>query len=258
VLFSAIRHREVPELTSWLKPWPASAYDRSRYAESIFRRVAPRYDTLTRLLSFGGDGRWKEEVASAACASGRTARILDLATGTAAFPLLLSRRGHEGPIVALDRSGEMLAIGRRKCAGLPRVRFVRGDLNALPMGECAFDAVTIGYGLRYPADLHLFARDVFRLLKPGGVFLSLDFGLPRHRAFRSLAMGYLLVFGAVWGLLLHGRPATYAHIVESLRAYPGQEALARILEESGFREALVSDHWGGITVTVRAVRPLET
>ena len=240
---------------TWIKPWPSSSDDRARYAESIFRRVAPRYDTLTRALSFGRDDTWKERLALDLVAGGASARVLDLATGTAALPLLLRRAGHRGTIVGLDRSTEMLALGRGKCAETPGIRFLRGDLSRLPFKGGSFDAVTMGYGLRYPGDLRAFLGEVLRLLRPGGRFLSLDFGLPASGFYRSLALGYLLGAGSFWGLVLHGRPLTYTHIVESLRAYPGQRVLAALMNEAGFADTSLEEHLGGIAVSIRSRKP---
>jgi demethylmenaquinone methyltransferase/2-methoxy-6-polyprenyl-1,4-benzoquinol methylase len=236
-----------------LKPWPAERGERARYAESIFREVAPRYDTLTRALSFGRDARWKERLAADAGAEGKDARVLDLATGTAALPLLLGRAGHRGLIVGLDRSAEMLLRGRAKAA--PDVRFLRGDLDRLPFQDQSFDVVTMGYGLRYPTDLPAFLRDVHRLLRPGGRFLTLDFGLPSSGPYRSLAVAYLLGAGSFWGLVLHGRLGTYTHIAESLQAYPGQRALAALMNEAGFADISLHEHLGGVAVSIRCRKP---
>ena len=163
--------------------------------------------------------------------------------------------GHTGPIVGLDRSADMLALARGKCSGVERIQFLRGDLGNLPFADRSFDAVTIGYGLRYPPDLPAFLSDVLRLLRPNGRFLSLDFGLPASPAFRSLALGYLLAAGAFWGLALHGRPGTYAHIVESLRAYPGQRAVVGLMNEAGFADTSYEEHLGGIAVLIRGRKP---
>jgi demethylmenaquinone methyltransferase/2-methoxy-6-polyprenyl-1,4-benzoquinol methylase len=149
----------------------------------------------------------------------------------------------------------MIALARRKCAGMQGVRFLRGDLGRIPFPDCSFDAVTIGYGLRYPSDLPSFLRDVFRLLRTNGRFLSLDFGVPDRHSYRSLATGYLLLAGAFWGFALHGRPGTYAHIVESLRAYPGQRAVAAMMNEAGFADTSIEEHLGGIAATIRGRKP---
>lgn len=146
----------------------------------------------------------------------------------------------------------MLAHARLKCRGCERIGLLKGDLNRLPFMDESFDAVTAGYSLRYPADLPRFLRDVHRLLRPGGLVLILDFGLPEGRTLRALARAYLLSFGAVWGLALHGRPRTYAHIVESLEAYPGQGGLEASLRSAGFTDVSIEEHLGGMAVTARA------
>lgn len=239
----------------WLKKWPVDSRKRNDYVDGIFRRVAPRYDRLTRLLSFGQDQRWKETAVGLLPPSPRTARILDLATGTGAFPDLLRRAGHEAAVLGLDRNPAMIERARSKCAGLKGVEFALGDLNALPVAAAAFDGVLVGYGLRYLDDLREGARAAFRALRPGGVFVSLDFGLPTRGWYRSLCLAYLLLFGTIWGLALHGRLDTYWHIVESLRAYPGQAALVRALEEAGFESVVIAEQLGGISVLARAEKP---
>ena len=239
-----------------LGDWPADGAARRAYADAIFRRVAPRYDLLTRLLSFGSDRRWKEELVALLPPPREGGRILDLASGTGELPILVRRAGRAEPIVALDRNREMLARARAKGLGSngAGVAFVVGDLNSLPVAEGAFDAVLMGYGLRYPVDLPATLASIRRALRPGGVFLSLDFGLPESAWYRRLCLGYLMAAGTVWGALLHGRPATYWHIVESLRAYPGQRALLRMLEDAGFARVVVADRLGGIAAIAMASR----
>jgi demethylmenaquinone methyltransferase/2-methoxy-6-polyprenyl-1,4-benzoquinol methylase len=180
------------------------------------------------------------------------ARILDLATGTAAFPDLLRRAGHQGTILGIDRSQAMLSRARMKCAALDGVHFARGDLNAIPVADATFDVILLGYGLRYIGDLREAMAATHRALRPGGVFISLDFGLPPSSWYRHLSLAYLFVFGTLWGLLLHGKLDTYWHIVESLQAYPGQAALGRALEEAGFARIVIAEQLGGISVLARA------
>lgn len=239
-----------------LRSWPTDGASRRAYADAVFQRVAPRYDLLTRLLSFGSDRRWKEELVALLPAPRAGGRILDLATGTGELPILARRAGRAEPIVALDRNREMLERARAKGLGSGRegVSFVVGDLNSLPVSENAFDAVLMGYGLRYPIDLPATLAAIRRALRPGGVFLSLDFGLPENALYRRLCLAYLMGAGTLWGALLHGRPRTYWHIVESLRAYPGQRALLGMLEAAGFARVVVADRLGGIAVIAMGER----
>lgn len=238
------------------REWPRLREPRRAYVDAIFRRIATRYDLLTRVLSFGQDRRWKSCVIDRLPAPRDEGVVLDLATGTAELPLLARRRGRPERIVAVDRSLSMLERGRAKteAEGARGIQFVAGDLNTLPVADDAFDAVLIGYGLRYPLDLRRTLAEIRRSLKPGGVFVSLDFGIPRNGFARRAMFGYLLTMGTLWGLLLHGRPGTYWHIVESLRAYPGQAALAGLLEEVGFERVVVEERLLGSAAIVTGVR----
>jgi ubiquinone/menaquinone biosynthesis methyltransferase len=239
------------------REWPRPAAARRHYVDAIFGRIAPRYDFLTRVLSFGQDRRWKEAAIAALPASREGGAILDLATGTAELPLIARARGRNDRIVAVDRSSSMLAQGRAKVrnAGADKIRFVAGDLSALPIAAGKFDAVLVGYGLRYPVDLRATLAGVLQALRPGGVFISLDFGIPTNAALRRIMYGYLLSMGTVWGLVLHGRPGTYWHIVESLRAYPGQHGVARMMEDVGFTRVTVQERMLGSAAILRGERP---
>jgi demethylmenaquinone methyltransferase/2-methoxy-6-polyprenyl-1,4-benzoquinol methylase len=235
-----------------LRLWPSGAAARSAYAERIFATVADRYDLFTRLLSFGADARWKRSVARAALdASG--GRVLDLATGTGAIPEAVRRLGYAGSIVGLDRSGPMILRGADRLVRA-RVTLARGDLNRLPLRAGSFDAITMGYGLRYIAELDPTLRELHDLLRPSGVLVSLDFGRPESAFLRAACHAYLLAAGSLWGLLLHGRPGTYLHIVESLRAYPGQGAVAEAMGRAGFVQVERRDLMGGIAALLTARR----
>jgi len=236
-----------------IRPWPRDRARRRAYIDGVFERVAPQYDRLTRLLSFGMDDRWKASLLTLLREEHRDGSVLDLATGTGAFPLLLRREGHRGPIVGADRSPAMLARARVKCDG-GDIRFVEADLNALPFAPESFDLIVMGYGLRYLDDLPRAMEAVHRVLRPGGVFLTLDFGVPRNALMRAFCFSYLFVVGTLWGLLLHGRADTYWHIVESLEAYPGQDALVSALERAGFEQLLVAERIGGLSVVTSGER----
>lgn len=178
-----------------------------------------------------------------------------MASGTGDFPIHLRQAGFEAPIIGLDRNFPMLAVAREKCSGLSRVTFIPADLMHIPIKDRSFDVVTMGYGLRYPADIRGVLREVFRLLDGGGVFVAMDFGLPKNLLYREICFGYLLGFGTLVGLLLHRKADTYWHIVESLKVYPGQEAVRQWLEETGFVEVEMRELLGGIIVIHRGVRP---
>jgi demethylmenaquinone methyltransferase/2-methoxy-6-polyprenyl-1,4-benzoquinol methylase len=240
---------------SLIRPWPRDRARRRAYVDDVFERVAPQYDRLTRLLSFGMDDRWKAGLLTLLKEEHRDGSVLDLATGTGAFPLLLRREGHRGPIVGVDRSPAMLARARSKCRGAD-IRFVEADLNALPFASRSFDVIVMGYGLRYLDDLPRAMDSAYRVLRPGGMFLTLDFGVPRNALVRGFCFSYLFLVGTLWGLVLHRRADTYWHIVESLEAYPGQDALVDALTRAGFGQLLVAERIGGLSVVTSAERAM--
>jgi demethylmenaquinone methyltransferase/2-methoxy-6-polyprenyl-1,4-benzoquinol methylase len=209
---------------------------------------------MARLFSLGMVHGWKKKSVDL-IPRNHPRRILDLASGTGDFPIHLRRAGFAAPIVGMDRSLPMLAVAREKCSGLSRISFIPADLMHIPIKDRSFDVVTMGYGLRYLADIRSVLGEVFRLLGSRGVFVAMDFGLPRNLLYRKICFGYLLGFGSLVGLLLHRKPDTYWHIVESLKVYPGQEAVRQWLEAAGFVEVEMRELLGGIIVIHRGVRP---
>lgn len=212
-----------------------------RYNARLFTTIAGRYDFITRLLSYGRDQAWKRDlVGRASIAPGQ--RVLDLACGTGDLALAAAARGAE--VIGLDLAPRMIHLARAK-AGAGQVRFLAGDMTALPLTPASVDVVTTGYGLRNVPDLDRAIAEIARVLRPGGRFLSLDFERPAHAAWRRAYFTYLTVVGATVGTLLHGDPDTYRYIPASLARYPGAAAVADRLRAHGFASAEVVSKMGG-------------
>lgn len=240
---------------SLLKEWPESIPERQAYVDPIFATIARKYDFMKKVMSLGQEQRWKAEAIDLIPKNGGQERVLDLASGTGDFPLYLGNRGFRAPIVGVDRNLKMLGVAKERCAQKPEIKFVQGDLMQIPLKDHCFDVITMGYGLRYVADIDQTLREVFRLLREGGIFVCLDFGVPKRALVKRLSFGYLFLFGTFWGLVLHGKKDTYWHIVESLNAYPGQDSVKKSLQEIGFAKIKLREHLGGIIATLAAVRP---
>jgi demethylmenaquinone methyltransferase/2-methoxy-6-polyprenyl-1,4-benzoquinol methylase len=112
---------------------------------------------------------------------------------------------------------------------------VCGDATALPFADGSFDCVFIGYGLRNFPDLKTALAEIARVTRPGGLMVSLDFFLPPNPVFRELYLGYLWAQGAIWGLMLHGRPRTYSYIADSLRSFVSMKDLSSMLQRTGYK-----------------------
>lgn len=156
------------------------ASSRTRRARELFAPLGPTYDRYARLLSFGQDPRWRRFLVSRVPPEAR--RVLDVATGTAAVAIELGQAEPSRTVVGVDQSPEMLAAGRARVegAGLAgRIELREGRGEELPFGGGEFDALTFTYLLRYVDDVPATLRELARVVRPGGVMATLEFGLPR-------------------------------------------------------------------------------
>lgn len=215
----------------------------------LFSTIAPRYDLITRVLSYGQDARWKRRMAeivrahSMEAGAGRP-RLLDLACGTGDVALSLAS-SHD--VTGLDLAPPMLRIARaRSDASDAAASWLAGDMTHLPFQDASFDVVTTSYGLRNVPALEQAVREVARVLRPGGLLVSLDFNKPESRFVRAIYLGYLTAAGAALGLALHFDSATYRYIPHSIRHYPGARGVARLLERAGFANVRIEPKVGGL------------
>jgi demethylmenaquinone methyltransferase/2-methoxy-6-polyprenyl-1,4-benzoquinol methylase len=158
--------------------------------------------------------------------------VLDLACGTGDFSLLVRRHRPDSRPIAADLTERMLQLARHRGLDSP----VCGDACSLPFPDNAFDAVFIGYGLRNFPDLTKAVKEIERVTRPGGLLVSLDFFLPSNPILRRLYLAYLYAQGAMWGMLLHGRPRVYTYIPDSLRSFVSIVEFSSLLQRSGYAQ----------------------
>jgi demethylmenaquinone methyltransferase/2-methoxy-6-polyprenyl-1,4-benzoquinol methylase len=196
----------------------------------LFDRIAPVYDAMNRVMTAGLDRRWRRLAAEAVVQPGD--RVLDACCGTGDLALEAEREG--GVVVGLDFAPLMLERARSKSS---TVDWREGDLLALPFADHAFDAATVGFGVRNVADLELALRELRRVLRPGGRLAVLEITQPR---------GILRAFFALWfdrvvpilGRVLPGGSA-YTYLPASVRRFPTAEELVALLERVGFEDVRV-------------------
>jgi ubiquinone/menaquinone biosynthesis methyltransferase len=227
-----------------------SPNDKSRYVRRLFSTIADRYDLITVLLSYGQDRRWKRRLLSMV-PTGPSVRALDLACGTGDITYGLHDRGAAS--IGLDITPRMVELARGKRPGA-RPGFLVGDMMRLPFADASFDVVTTGYGIRNVPVIDDAMAEVRRVLRPGGMLLSLDFNRPSSRLVRSIYLIYLTVVGSTLGLVLHGDPDTYRYIPESIRRYPGADGVCAIARSQGFASCEHLRVLGGLMAIHRAVR----
>ncbi len=196
---------------------------------AMFHTVAPRYDFITRVFSYGMDGHWKR-TAIEKIDLPPDARVLDLACGTGDFSLLVrSRYPHARPVAA-DITERMLQLARVR--GLNDA--VCGDAARLPFADGAFDGVFVGYGLRNFPNLEGAVEEIRRVTRPGGLLVSLDFFLPANPVLRYGYLAYLYAQGTFWGFVLHRKPRVYTYIPDSLRAFVSIRQFSSMLRAAGY------------------------
>jgi demethylmenaquinone methyltransferase / 2-methoxy-6-polyprenyl-1,4-benzoquinol methylase len=216
------------------------------YVRRLFATIADRYDLITVLLSYGQDRRWKRRLLEVAGPlEGR--RLIDLACGTGDIAFAAAARG--ALVTGLDLTPRMIQLARDKAGtggALKSAGFVVGDMMALPFASESCDVVTTGYGLRNVPTLVPAVQEIGRVLKPGGLFLSLDFNRPQSAIVRAAYHAYLSAVGSTVGFALHGDPDTYRYIAESIRTYPGADAIVELLGRHGFTNATWQPILGGL------------
>ena len=218
----------------------ASPQSKRRHVRDLFATIADRYDLITVLLSFGMDRSWKRRVVGLATGQ----RSLDLACGTGDIAFGLASKGAQ--VVGLDLTHRMLQLARLKHRAPGAPMFVQGDMMALPFPDEHFDVVTAGYGLRNVPELEPAIREIRRVLRPAGTFVSLDFNRPSNPLVRGVYLAYLRAVGSVLGRALHRDPDTYRYIPASIQRYPGAPVVVRMMREAGFSDARGERVLGGL------------
>ena len=206
---------------------------------SMFDSLASRYDVMDALMTGGLDRVWMTALRKAV-APHPGERILDLAAGTGASSAALAKGGAE--VVACDLSEGMIEVGRERH---PEIEFVHG-----------FDAVTISWGLRNIPDPELALREMARVVRPRGRLVVLEFSTPPSRVFRGMYNAYQSTVMPAIARLVSTNDGAYDYLVESIRAWPAQEELGRMIAANGWSEVEYRNLTGGIACMHRAVKPL--
>ncbi|MBS9436262.1 bifunctional demethylmenaquinone methyltransferase/2-methoxy-6-polyprenyl-1,4-benzoquinol methylase UbiE [Photorhabdus noenieputensis] len=223
----------------------------------VFHSVATKYDLMNDLMSFGIHRIWKRVTIDASGVR-RGQRILDLAGGTGDLTAKFSRIvGEKGEVVLADINESMLKVGREKLrdAGIiGNVSYVQANAEALPFPDNYFNCITISFGLRNVTEKEKALRSMFRVLKPGGRLLVLEFSkplfAPLSKAYDAYSFHVLPKIGQVFV-----RDAdSYRYLAESIRMHPDQETLKTMMEEAGFEQVTFTNMTGGIVALHRGFK----
>ncbi|TDB45685.1 bifunctional demethylmenaquinone methyltransferase/2-methoxy-6-polyprenyl-1,4-benzoquinol methylase UbiE [Photorhabdus luminescens] len=223
----------------------------------VFHSVAAKYDLMNDLMSFGIHRIWKR-VAIDASGVRRGQRILDLAGGTGDLTAKFSRIvGEKGEVVLADINESMLRVGREKLrdAGVVgNVSYVQANAEALPFPDNYFNCITISFGLRNVTEKEKALRSMFRVLKPGGRLLVLEFSKPLFAPLSKAYDAYSFHVLPKIGQVFVQDADSYRYLAESIRMHPDQETLKTMMEEAGFEQVTYTNMTGGIVALHRGFK----
>ncbi|GMG86213.1 bifunctional demethylmenaquinone methyltransferase/2-methoxy-6-polyprenyl-1,4-benzoquinol methylase UbiE [Biformimicrobium ophioploci] len=224
----------------------------------VFHSVAAKYDLMNDLMSGGIHRLWKRfTIEMSAARPGQ--RILDIAGGTGDLTAKFSRIvGAEGQVILADINDSMLRVGRDKLldhgiAG--NVHTVQADAQYLPFPDNHFDCITIAFGLRNVTDKDLALRSMYRVLKPGGRLLVLEFSKPESSLLGKVYDEYSFRILPHMGQLIAGDADSYRYLAESIRMHPDQETLKGMMEDAGFSGCEYHNMTGGIVALHKGIKP---
>jgi demethylmenaquinone methyltransferase / 2-methoxy-6-polyprenyl-1,4-benzoquinol methylase len=217
-------------------PYKEENSSKKAQVAKMFDNISHRYDFLNHFLSLGIDKGWRKKAVKL-LEPLKPRNILDVATGTGDFALQSLQLNPE-KIIGVDISEGMLDVGRKKIRERKldhRVELRSGDSENLPFEENKFDAVTVGFGVRNFENLERGLQEIFRVLKPGGMAVILEFSRPRTFPFRQVYSFYFKFILPKIGRIVSSDKAAYTYLPESVEAFPDGDDFIHILQQVGFK-----------------------
>lgn len=215
----------------------------------VFHSVADKYDVMNDLMSFGIHHIWKKiTIEYSSVRKGQ--KVLDLAGGTGDLTAKFSQLvGDNGLVVLADINESMLKVGRDKLRdkGLfKNIEYVQANAEELPFADNYFDCITISFGLRNVTDKDKALRSMWRVLKPGGRLLILEFSKPQYKILNKAYDLYSFTMLPLMGKIVANDSDSYRYLAESIRMHPNQNTLKKMMEDAGFVDVKYHNMTGGI------------
>lgn len=204
--------------------------EREEKIRAVFQAVAPRYDLMNDMMSFGIHRLWKRRLVKMVSPQSDEL-IVDLAGGTGDIAEKMAADGRT--VIVIDPSEAMMAEGERR--GIRGVEFRVGAGESIPLEDHSVDRLTISFGIRNMTNMEQALREIHRVLKPGGKMYCLEFSRPHWliKPFYDLHSFYVIPRLGAW---VAKAPIAYNYLVESIRRFPDQEEMRRLMEEAGFSD----------------------
>lgn len=228
------------------------------YIRDLFNNIAARYDLLNSLMTLGMDNRWRRFAVSRA-QIGPGSKVLDICCGTGKITLELARTvGEKGHVTGLDFSEKMLDVAQQTVAlsGLGnRITLIQGNAMNLPFADNSFDAATVGWGLRNVPDIFRVVEEMERVVKPGGMVVSLDMAKPEIPVFKQIYWLYFEKAVPFMGKIWAKKESAYNYLHNSAKAFLHQKELAALFQKAGLTDACYHNLCGGVVAVVEGRKP---
>jgi len=220
-------------------PFKDSQQTKKEQVADMFDRIAFRYDFMNRFLSGGTDVRWRKKAINE-LKEIAPQTILDVATGTADVAIMMANQLKPKKIIGIDISEGMLSLGRKKIEQLhlgDLIELKSADSEALPFPDASFDAITVAFGVRNFAHLEKGLTEMYRVLKPGGKLVVLEFSRPKNFFFKKIYNLYMKVAAAGIGKWVAKNKEAYEYLNESVQAFPEGKQFLEIMGKTGYTNA---------------------
>lgn len=231
--------------------------EKEKLVANVFHSVADKYDVMNDLMSFGVHRLWKRyTIEMSGVRKGH--RVLDIAGGTGDLTYAFSKRvGPEGSVVLADINESMLKVGRDRLADrgvAGNLEVVQANAEHLPFADNEFNVITIAFGLRNVTHKDAALKEMYRVLKPGGRLLVLEFSKPQHELLNKAYDTYSFKILPKMGELVAQDSESYQYLAESIRKHPDQQTLKDMMHEAGFDRVTYHNLTGGIVALHRGVK----
>ncbi len=224
----------------------------NRQVQKMFSDIAPRYDFLNRFLSCGQDRYWRKRAVSR-LAPHAGERFLDVATGTADVALEIVRKGPKDSVrvVGVDFSEKMLELAQEKINSQGKnhsIQLKSGSAENLPFEDSCFDGTTTAFGIRNFSDVKQSLCEMYRVLKPGGRCVILEFALPQNSILKAFYRFYFELLLPRIGRLISKHPSAYTYLPETVASFPVRKEFSNLMQQAGFRDVAYQELTFGVVI----------
>lgn len=235
-----------------IKPYSQEG-EKGEQVEKMFDNIAPTYDLLNHLLSFGVDYHWRR-AALRSLKPYAPQHMLDMATGTGDFALLAKKMLNPTTLLGADLSEGMLQVARKKAEGVAGITFEKHDCMQLALDDNTFDAATVAYGVRNFPDLERGLSELRRVLKPGGRLVIIELTSPKSFPMKQLFWLYSHVFMPLVGKIVSRDTSAYTYLPATMEVFPQGEVMQEILKKVGYSDVKFKRFTFGLSTLYTAAK----